>query len=554
MQTTQTPASSSVPAAQHTVKNVEDALSADATGEMPEVGELGLEDIIDDGSSTQIMMRGELDLKNVVKVEASSPSPLDALAMTIPAKGNTLTSAKIDPSVVPASAAKKPPLPPMKVVTAAPPPPTPMPAPAPPAPELVAAPAAATAAPPAVATMLSAQSPLAPSPKIPKPANTAPIVDLDSDDLIEQQTRIMERTQPFDRNRLFGAPRSNEPAAAEVSTPKNEKSTTQQSPWRPSPVPRELTAPASALPQTRQGGFAAPSQRPQTPSASFTPAPLPSVVIAEPPQAHHRPASIAPLAIDLAPVQMPPMARVPEATQKLPAMRVMPRANNKLNIIAGAIAGGVAICAAAIIGVVSLSSDDGGSASTSKSQPTVAAKPREAQQGSARSAVIETPETTPARAASPLAARDEDGIPLSSPNALPSAPGAKGFAAQDDRNEPAPTPRMSTGSSNANAGTAKKPAAVAAKAAPEPTPATQPAAQPAAAPAPAPAPAPRAAAATSTTGTIEVPANMMTVMVDGDYRRVQGGRIVVSCGKHRVNAGRGMRDVDVPCGGSVSAQ
>ncbi len=552
MQTTQTPASSSVPAAQHTVKNVEDALSADATGEIPEVGELGLEDIIDDGSSTQIMMRGELDLKNVVKVEASSPSPLDALAMTIPAKGNTLTSAKIDPSIIPASAAKKPPLPPMKVITVAPPAPEPVAAPTPaPAP---AAAAAAAAAPPTVATMLSAQSPVAPSPKIPKPANTAPIVDLDSDDLIEQQTRIMERTQPFDRNRLFGAPRSNEPAAAAegVSTPKNEKSTTQQSPWRPSPVPRELTAPASALPQTRQGGFAAPSQRPQTPS--FTPAPLPSVVIAEPPQTHHRPASIAPLAIDLTPVHIPPMARVPEATQKLPAMRVMPRANNKLNIIAGAIAGGVAICAAAIIGVVSLSSDDGGSASTStsKTQPTVAAKPREAQQGSARSAVIETPETTPARAASPLAARDEDGIPLSSPNALPSAPGAKGFAAQDDRNEPAPTPRMSTGSSNTSA--AKKPATVAAKAAPESAPAAQPATPPAAAPAPAPAPTPRPAAATSTTGTIEVPANMMTVMVDGDYRRVQGGRIVVSCGKHRVNAGRGMRDVDVPCGGSVSAQ
>ncbi len=44
----------------------------------------------------------------------------------------------------------------------------------------------------------------------------------------------------------------------------------------------------------------------------------------------------------------------------------------------------------------------------------------------------------------------------------------------------------------------------------------------------------------------------MTVMVDSDYRRVQGGTIVVSCGRHRVNAGRGTQSVDVPCGGSVS--
>ncbi|MBX3206610.1 MAG: hypothetical protein KF764_16170 [Labilithrix sp.] len=44
----------------------------------------------------------------------------------------------------------------------------------------------------------------------------------------------------------------------------------------------------------------------------------------------------------------------------------------------------------------------------------------------------------------------------------------------------------------------------------------------------------------------------MTVMVDGDYKRVQGGRIVVSCGRHRVNAGRGTQNVDVPCGGVVS--
>ena len=45
----------------------------------------------------------------------------------------------------------------------------------------------------------------------------------------------------------------------------------------------------------------------------------------------------------------------------------------------------------------------------------------------------------------------------------------------------------------------------------------------------------------------------MTVMVDGDYKRVQGGRIVVTCGKHRVNAGRGTQMVDVPCGGVASA-
>jgi hypothetical protein len=44
----------------------------------------------------------------------------------------------------------------------------------------------------------------------------------------------------------------------------------------------------------------------------------------------------------------------------------------------------------------------------------------------------------------------------------------------------------------------------------------------------------------------------MTVIVDGEYRRVNGGRLVVPCGKHRVNAGRGTQTVDVPCGGVAS--
>jgi serine/threonine protein kinase len=46
--------------------------------------------------------------------------------------------------------------------------------------------------------------------------------------------------------------------------------------------------------------------------------------------------------------------------------------------------------------------------------------------------------------------------------------------------------------------------------------------------------------------------DIMTVLVDGEYRRVKDGGVVVSCGRHRIRAGlKDERTVDVPCGGST---
>jgi hypothetical protein len=43
-----------------------------------------------------------------------------------------------------------------------------------------------------------------------------------------------------------------------------------------------------------------------------------------------------------------------------------------------------------------------------------------------------------------------------------------------------------------------------------------------------------------------------TLLVDGERKRVQDGKVVVSCGKHKVGAGRGAHTVYVPCGGVVA--
>ncbi|MBX3263484.1 MAG: hypothetical protein KF782_27685, partial [Labilithrix sp.] len=124
-------------------------LSADATGEVPELGDLGDDDIIADGG-TQIMTREPAfaaPAKSSPPPVPKAPSSLDALAATIPAKGKT----------APAMASK------------------------------FVAPSKAAAA------------------KVPPAPATTPILELDSEDLEEEQRRI-ERTQPFDRANLFGAP------------------------------------------------------------------------------------------------------------------------------------------------------------------------------------------------------------------------------------------------------------------------------------------------------------------------------------------------------------
>lgn len=344
--------------------------------------------------------------------------------------------------------------------------------------------------PPPVPTKLSALDALAATiPAKIKPIPVAPetmrIEELDADDLDEEQR--VNATMPFRRIEVVETPRS------------------------------------ASLPTSAYGSLA--------PSPTRASTQLPTVMIHEA-KPTNRPASIAPIAIDI-----PPRSPA-DATLKLPPVRVAPPKSNTA-VVATIVVSSLALCAAAIIGLVSLggSSDDATTAARSSTTTTVAAKPREAKQSAIRSAIIETPETTPQKAAPPPGERDANGTPVFSASSLPSAP----------------TDVMPSSAS-------PTPARVASTPAPATRPASSPAARPAKAPAvapppaaePAPAPVAAAPAPRPTTGTIQVPGGLMTVMVDSDYRRVQGGTIVVSCGRHRVNAGRGTQSVDVPCGGSVS--
>jgi hypothetical protein len=380
---------------------------------------------------------------------------------------------------------------------------------------------------------------------IPLAPETARIHDLDPDDLEEEELKrsyssassrgrsyssassrkrsyssasSRERTQPFDRSRIFGAasatPASLPPVAGAVHvTPQ----------------------PTAAAFLVQPPPYAARPTTGTLPSAKMLPLHhLPSVVITELPPVQNRPGSIAPLAIDVGPV---PLA--PDATLKLPPIRPRPVVAKNQTLLAAAIGSGIAVCAAAVIALVAFRSTD----DIGRSAPTVtgATRPREAQKGAIRSAVIEKPETTPQKAAAPEGTRDEDGTPVFSASSLPSAPPLGHAASADGHGFVSSTP----------AGAPANPGRVAS--APRTTIPPKAAAEPVPPPAaPTPAPAPVAPRAVPTTGAIEVPGALMTVMVDGDYKRVQGGRIVVSCGKHRVNAGRGTQVIDVPCGGVAS--
>lgn len=342
----------------------------------------------------------------------------------------------------------------------------------------------------------------------------APLLDDLADDDLAGETKI-DRTQPFDRDVVVAA-------AAEQA----------------------LALPGLSLPNAT-GGLPA----------------LPSVMVSP---------SIAPFSID---VPSPPSG---DGTQKLPAAHAHPQQpryyvmqaapppkSNQMTVLAAAIGGGVALCAAALIALIVFATSEentrtgAGPSSSPKpvttaplpkqaAQPLGPPKPREAQQSSIRSAVIETPETTPRKVDPPTPAQDESGTPVTSPLALPSAPSSstpKGAsAASADTNPPLvkePKEKKAKSSATVQPPPPPEPAAVAPPPSPPPT------------PAPATTPAPKV---TSTVGTIDIPGSLMTVMVDGEYKRVSGGKVVVQCGRHKVNAGRGTQIVDVPCGGSISVQ
>jgi hypothetical protein len=54
------------------------------------------------------------------------------------------------------------------------------------------------------------------------------------------------------------------------------------------------------------------------------------------------------------------------------------------------------------------------------------------------------------------------------------------------------------------------------------------------------------------TGVIALRKPGAMLVVDGERKRVEGGKVVVSCGKHRLGAGRRVQTVMVPCGGTLT--
>ncbi|MBX3187164.1 MAG: hypothetical protein KF819_09120, partial [Labilithrix sp.] len=48
-------------------------------------------------------------------------------------------------------------------------------------------------------------------------------------------------------------------------------------------------------------------------------------------------------------------------------------------------------------------------------------------------------------------------------------------------------------------------------------------------------------------GVIHVDPALRVVQVDGQFRRVNNGTVVVSCGRHKLKAGMSESIVDVPC-------
>lgn len=352
--------------------------------------------------------------------------------------------------------------------------------------------------------------------KAPPAAATQRIDDLDPDDLVP----LVDKTAPFNREAVLAAARA--------------------LPSTPSSTSASASRGASS---TLVGGFASPtlvsgvdpgtSRRASASPSSAARASMPS--------------SIAPMAVDAVPVN----SRA-DATLKLPPVRASAAGRHlRSPFFPWAVAGGIALAAMILAPIV-------GSLASSPAPAHAAGTPREVQSGRTRSAVFEQPETAPLRTlptAEPEADREATMTATiaaaQSPHDLPSLrdsetkPSAAALAAAP-RSKPAAASAIVAAPSpkgNVHPPVAHPPAPARPSAAP-----AAPAPEPARVSAPAPAPKPAA-----TTGVVLVPDSMMTVTVDGEYRRVQGGRVVVSCGRHKITAGvKGTQIVDVPCGGSLA--
>lgn len=187
---------------------------------------------------------------------------------------------------------------------------------------------------------------------------------------------------------------------------------------------------------------------------------------------------------------------------------------------------GAVLLACTIIGMVLAT------ASPTSYGPLAPATPRIAEDG-AHQAIFDTPPMAKMKVETPEAAASFATLPVAPPSrvvvsvAAPESPHPA-----TPRPQPAPPPEKKA-----------SPAASTVKTA-----------APTSAPAPAPQPAaPAAPVARPTTGTVRVADSLRAIQVDGTYVRVNGGAVVLPCGRHKIQAGFGATEVvDVPCGGAVS--
>jgi hypothetical protein len=277
--------------------------------------------------------------------------------------------------------------------------------------------------------------------------------------------------------------------------------------------------------------------------ASVPPAPITARVLpssgpaprATAPRAQH--GSIAPVAFDLAAqAPSPPVSKSPGLVIGVAAAAFV--------LLAGSITAGVLLGKGPSVSAASQTA--------ATAEPT--ATPRAATVEGASTAVIDaTPQTASAKdTAKPV---DPQEMPSSDVSSLPSAP-SPGQAAPAPAHESRPVAAHEPKPAPAPAATHEsKPAQPQAReaAAPAPTTHATHAAAPAAAPARPAAAAPAGVA--PTVGIIRVPVSdsIVTIKVDGSYRRVHNGSVAVTCGHHNVQVGSSIaRDIDVPCGGAAS--
>ncbi len=289
------------------------------------------------------------------------------------------------------------------------------------------------------------------------------------------------------------------------------------------------------------------------------------------PSGEARAASIAPLAMDVparpdATVRMPVQ---PASPLPLPLMPLPPQADhggqNTGLMVALAAAGIFAlgilsagasyalsssseapeVAAAAAPTAASPAAPTAPAAVAPSAAPTAAPAPRVGQTVGAGLGRVELPASAPQKAETQTR-HDEEPIPTTSVGALTTVPKSGSRSSQSV----ADTLMAASGSERGSSPRSASSPRGASPATPTPT-SVYPAIEPEA-PRAAPPPPPQARPV-STTGMVRVSPTLRAVLVDGSYKRVNNGEVVLACGLHRIQGGFGQaRVVNVPCGGTVN--